>query len=144
MESCGLLDPVDETHLFALHYVFLPRINKALSEFKMQYIHHPMRTVGYLSPFQVFHEGVLHFSSHTGSRSILNDEVPEMFGVDEDGPWPELRTEEEESVVIDPIRNPLQPQDYDELCQSIDSGSDDQNYGITTFSSVLQFISDHC
>ena len=28
MESCGILEPSNELHLFALHYVFLPRINK--------------------------------------------------------------------------------------------------------------------
>ncbi|CAB3994770.1 PREDICTED: uncharacterized protein LOC107346750 [Paramuricea clavata] len=33
MEDCGILDPSNEAHLYALHYVFLPRINKQLTEF---------------------------------------------------------------------------------------------------------------
>lgn len=32
-ESLGVLDPLNELHLFALHYVFAPRINKAISIF---------------------------------------------------------------------------------------------------------------
>lgn len=33
MEDCGILDPSNEMHLFALDYVFLPRLNKQLSQF---------------------------------------------------------------------------------------------------------------
>ena len=32
MENAALLDPLDPVHLYALHFVLLPRINKALSE----------------------------------------------------------------------------------------------------------------
>lgn len=32
-ESLGVLDPLNELHLFTLHYVFAPRINKAISIF---------------------------------------------------------------------------------------------------------------
>ena len=35
-----LLDPINEKHMFALHYVFAPRINKALREFKNAWNHH--------------------------------------------------------------------------------------------------------
>lgn len=33
LEYNDLLDPIDEVHLFAVHYVFLPRINRALEKF---------------------------------------------------------------------------------------------------------------
>ena len=33
LESCCNLDPLNELHLFALHFVFLPRINRILVEF---------------------------------------------------------------------------------------------------------------
>ena len=33
MEHQDLLDPTNELHLFALHYVFLRRINSALQQF---------------------------------------------------------------------------------------------------------------
>ena len=30
MEECGMLDASNELHLFALHYVYIPRINQNL------------------------------------------------------------------------------------------------------------------
>lgn len=33
MESSGVLDPTNELHLFALHFVFVPRINENLKHF---------------------------------------------------------------------------------------------------------------
>ena len=33
MEQNDLLNPLDELHLWALHYVFIPRINQSLQEF---------------------------------------------------------------------------------------------------------------
>ena len=35
LEEHDQLDPLNEQHLYALHYVFVPRINRALTEFKM-------------------------------------------------------------------------------------------------------------
>ena len=45
-----LLDPLHEEHLFALHFVFSPRINASLSEFKQQWNHHGMRTTRHQTP----------------------------------------------------------------------------------------------
>ena len=36
MEADGILDPLDEVHLFSLHHVYMPRINKSLFEFVAQ------------------------------------------------------------------------------------------------------------
>lgn len=33
MEQTDILDPLNEEHLYALHYGFIPRVNRALSEF---------------------------------------------------------------------------------------------------------------
>ena len=33
-EHCGLSDPVNKSHIFALHYIFLPRINSSLDAFR--------------------------------------------------------------------------------------------------------------
>ena len=32
MAADGILDPLDEVHLFSLHHVYIPRINKSLTE----------------------------------------------------------------------------------------------------------------
>ena len=36
MESSGVLDPTNELHLFALHFVFVPRINENLKLLRTQ------------------------------------------------------------------------------------------------------------
>ncbi len=50
MEDHGLLDPTDEIHLFALHYVFLPRINQNLEIFRESHNKAPLSSKNNRSP----------------------------------------------------------------------------------------------
>ena len=54
LESEHLLDPLDVLHLWSLHKVFIPRINRSLEEFRQQMNHHPVRTERNMSPNQLF------------------------------------------------------------------------------------------
>ena len=49
-ENTGTLDSLDELHLLALQYVYLPRINATLEELTRQWNHHGIRTAGHQSP----------------------------------------------------------------------------------------------
>ena len=40
MQDMGLLDPLNELHLFSLHFVYIPRINRALQHFTGQWNNH--------------------------------------------------------------------------------------------------------
>ena len=53
MEDEGLLDPADPTHLFFLHYVFLPRVNHSLQVFAHAYSRHKLRTEQNQTPIQL-------------------------------------------------------------------------------------------
>ena len=89
LESQNLLDPDNETHLYCLHRVFLPKINHTLQEFRSQYNHHPMRSEHNQSPYQIFIAGVIanRHSDYTGVRNLLDSNIdPVSYGVDEDGP----------------------------------------------------------
>ena len=57
LEADGVLDPCNEVDIFCLHYVFLPRINKSLSDFQGSWNNHPLSTEGNMSPLQLFVEG---------------------------------------------------------------------------------------
>ena len=63
MEHINLLDPANELHLYALHYVYIPRyiprINSALSQFRAGWNNHRIHTEHNLSPEQLFTAGVL-------------------------------------------------------------------------------------
>lgn len=54
MEDNHILDCNNERHLWAVHYVFLPRINAALLKFQQQWNSHGLRTEHGLTPNQLF------------------------------------------------------------------------------------------
>ena len=52
LEREGLLVANNEYHLFALRYIYKPRLNQALKEFRDAWNHHPIRTEHNLTPSQ--------------------------------------------------------------------------------------------
>ena len=58
LEDNGLLDPSNDADLFALQYVFIPRINHQLDVFRQSYSHHRLRTAGNQSPLQLWIRGI--------------------------------------------------------------------------------------
>lgn len=58
LESEGVLDPDSDAHLWCLHYVFLPIINRHLTEWKNAWIHHPMSSEKNKSPMQLWIRGL--------------------------------------------------------------------------------------
>lgn len=62
LEDEGLLNSDCDTDLYALHYVYVPRINQELREFREAYAHHPLRTERNRSPFQLWTLGIIHGS----------------------------------------------------------------------------------
>lgn len=59
LEEVSVIDPSNEDHLFALHYVYVPRINGHLESWKSGYIHHSIRTAGSRTPMQLYILGLL-------------------------------------------------------------------------------------
>ncbi|XP_078021613.1 uncharacterized protein LOC144461816 [Epinephelus lanceolatus] len=59
LENDGIIDCTNELHLWALHYVYLPRINRDLEVFREQWNNHGLRTVGHRTPCQIFVQGCL-------------------------------------------------------------------------------------
>ena len=54
LEQSGYLDVTDPVHLFSLHHVYLPRINRSLERFTAAYNCHRLRTEWYRSPNQLW------------------------------------------------------------------------------------------
>ena len=59
MEDSGILDPSNEVHLYALHYVFLPRLNRQLAQFVSGHARAPISTEHNKSPEQLWISGLL-------------------------------------------------------------------------------------
>ena len=56
LEHQGLLDPANSTDLYCLHYIFLPRLNRTLSEFIAAHNNHKVSTEENRSPLQMFYQ----------------------------------------------------------------------------------------
>ena len=74
LEDNGLLDPCNEEHL-ALHFVYLPRIQRSLDHFRNAYIHHPLSSCHNHTPCQLFYSGLQR------SRRVV-DQVYQVIFVD--------------------------------------------------------------
>ena len=59
MEDSGILDPSNEIHIFALHYVFLPRLNSQLTQFANGHARAPISTEHNKSPEQLWISGLM-------------------------------------------------------------------------------------
>ena len=98
MENQGILDPVSERDLYALHYVFLPRINLSLSTFQEGWNNHGIRTEQHMTPNQLFtyialqlqHSGLvaLDFFNHVTEEYGIDDEESTIENSDEGVPIP--------------------------------------------------------
>ena len=136
LEHCGLLDSLNEAHLYALHYVYLPRINHALEVFQRGWNHHSIRTEGSHSPHQLFVQGFLTLQRSGLVALDFAEQVEESYGVEEDG------LVGDESQVNVPGLFELHHQHYERLCLQINPLSSSENYGIDIYGQTLQFISD--
>ena len=59
LENHGVLDVANEVHLYCLHLVYIPLINKALQEFKDKWNSHPVTTEENYSPRQLWVQGMM-------------------------------------------------------------------------------------
>ena len=99
MGKNGLLNSLNIVHLFALHYVYLPRINASLGEFKLQWNHHRIRTANHQTPLALFQVNIN--AIPTDPVEVRND----VYGIDYGGPLPDITTNkvvvpEEHSFII--------------------------------------------
>ena len=143
LEEEGHLNPSNKTDLFCLHYVFLPRINRALEEFRMGWNFHSLRTESNLSPYQMWISGVIadRFSTFTGVRDILDSEVHEFYGVDPCGPGCPLDDDIVE-VTVEEIDAPLAAEEMERLRGNVDPLAQSTDYGIDLFIRTACFVAE--
>ena len=89
LENHGVLDVTNEVH------VSMPRINKALQEFKDQWNTHPITTEENYSPRQLWMQGMIQHiqDDYTTVNAVASGEVVDWdeYGIEEDGPTPDIR-----------------------------------------------------
>lgn len=139
MEEQGLLSPLDELQLWALHYVYLPRINRALTEFCHTWNNHSVRTANHKTPLQLYTAGCLLLNNSNLDALDFGDPVDDDYGVDMNDTH--LGTDDQNSVVVPENRIKFSDEDVQALKSAINPLSPSDNYAIDIYEHTLQYIS---
>lgn len=137
LESMGLLHLDSEVEIFALHYIFQPRINKALELFKGGWNRHALSSEHNATPTQLWVTGMLR---QRHSSRVEVDEIlgvpPSEFGIDYDGPIPVSDT----AVSVTPNNLILNNQQMTQLYQRVDPLQNSANWGIDLYVSAAETV----
>lgn len=71
MKEVGILDPLNNVHIYCLHYIFIPRIQMALDMYASAWNQHPISVEGNLSSMQLFIKGTQITRRWKSSRFFL-------------------------------------------------------------------------
>ena len=88
LEDAGLLDINSASHLFCLHYVFTPRINRHLEKFRCGYDNHPLSSESNMTPVQLWMYGIINCQREGGPSCTEDQGDFALFGIDHDNPLP--------------------------------------------------------
>lgn len=137
LEENDLLDPLDEEHLFALHYTFVPKVNTSLEVFRGAWNNHGVRTAGGKSPLQLFTAGMLRLR-HSGLIALdFFDNVDNEYGSEGDF---SLVHEDTEGVSIPASTIDPTDEQLAELRESVDPHTTCDDYGISQYCQALDII----
>ena len=139
LEEQGLLNPDDDVHLFALHYVYVPRINRALLSFKDGWNNHGIRTEHNQSPNQLFVAGALRLRQSGLTALDFFDHVSDNYGVEEDG-LPGDDSTSSDGVTIPEVSFMLANEHLQLIQQNINPLDDSDNHGIELYERTLHSI----
>ena len=138
LEHHGLLDPLNEVHLYSLHYVYLPCINTAISIFRDGWNNHGLRTMHNSSPCQLFVSGAPRlYHSGIAALDFFND-VDDSYGIDEEE---EISMPEEPgSVVIPESTIRLAPEHLELRQQRINPLAVCDDHAVGMYESTVQLL----
>ena len=131
MEKGGILDPLNELHLFCLHYIFLHRINKSLKEFVEQMNQRPVSKEHNMSPLQLWTSGML--QNINSQHTALTEDEMGKYGID---------TDESVSVSDEDYQVHLDPPTFmlteEQRMQLPDPFQNDHNQGLANYIECLE------
>ena len=134
LEDQNILDPLNDTDLFCLHYVFLPRINASLHSFQMAWNNHPLSTENNRSPIQI------HMIDSLGSdlfRDSLSVNLPQHVDSDQSDNSSELAFN---AITVPEISSPLNENDLNYLRVAIDPLRNSSNHGVDIYMDCIQTV----
>jgi len=137
MEQHVILDHLNEHYLWALHYVYLPRINRALREFVNSWNNHSIRTANHKSPQQLFTAGALLLQQSSLAATDFFSLVDEEYGVDPNGP--NAVDDEDGGITIPQTTLKFSELDLSLLRRTVDPLAPTQNYALELYKLSTSF-----
>ena len=141
LKQCQLFDPLDEIAMYALHYVYCPRINQALIELTNSCNNHPMSTMNNRSTLQLWHSGFHKANTNYSEvQGVLNDTHQnwDEYGVDEDGPLPE--SDADNAVEVPETQLTITEAQLNQLLMLVDPLAKDGNHAINLYNMTIGVI----
>lgn len=132
------IERLSELHLFVLHYVYLPRIQRAVREFTNQWNNHALSTERHMTPLQLWHRGVIcRVGQNNMAVNSVFDTNDSSINVDT-GPLAEDVLSNQVSI---PETNfHVNNTTLNEIHQTFDPLQDDGNHRIDIFLALLNFL----
>ncbi|MGH0133257.1 UNVERIFIED_CONTAM: hypothetical protein FKN15_059329 [Acipenser sinensis] len=115
-ENQRILESIRGYHMYALHYVYLGKINRSVTEFVHQWSKHTLSAEGHRSPYQLWTEGMLQNST------VLHDVPASEYDID----GAETPDHEPKTMIV----YLLSEKQINYLQSMVDPSIDDLNYGI--------------
>ena len=134
LEDSGKFDINNEVHVYALHLVFLPRINSDLAVFVNGWDNHSLRTERNHSPNQLWILGSLNYTPDGDINNVLTDE---NYGIDFEN------FEEDtdfERIVVPEIQHYLTNREKEIFHSHIDILRISESFGADIFVEALNLI----
>ena len=143
LERYGILSIENDVHMFALHFVYLPRLQMDLEKWKRSHNCHPLRTEQNRTPLQLYHESfILHSDTHYSSiknalyvNSGTRNEQIQRFRDENDFPEPS-----DIKIILTRVHSPLTEPQLSLLRTSVNVTRHSDCYGIDVYEEVLKFI----
>ena len=135
LEHQNHLDPDNDVHRYALHYVYLPRINHSLEVFQECWNHHSVRTENNMSPHQIFTAGSLHLQRAGLHALDFFDNVDDTYGAYDD-----FVEQDDHAVNVSSNHFQLSDDAFAQLCHNVDPRAPSTNFGIELYLQALSFI----
>ena len=140
MEEEGILDRNSIIDLFALHYIYQPRIQASLDEFKEGWNHHPVSTEKHSSLYEIRVMGIMDLRYESSRRVLFYIELNGMnvneFGIDPDMTFNNSSENDEEHIQAQNEFDHKIDEILELLKKLFPELVDDGNYGIDSFCQV--------
>lgn len=103
MEYNNILNPSNDTHLFSLHYTYIPRINRALCEFQKAWNFHGLSSEKSYSPIKLFTNGIAKLEACNRISEDFYALIDDSYGIDFNAPIPTV-SDEDNIINVQPVQ----------------------------------------